>query len=123
MNILERIVEHKKREVEEKKKEFNLSLLREEAERLKTPYDFKGAISADGISIIAEVKKASPSKGVIREDFDPVKIALAYEKGGARAISVLTDKEFFKGSPFYLRQVAEAVKIPPFRKKFLKNEV
>ncbi len=122
MNILEKIVEHKKREVEEKKKEFNLSLLREEAERLKTPYDFKGAISADGISIIAEVKKASPSKGVIKEDFDPVEIALAYEKGGAKAISVLTDREFFKGSPFYLRQVAEAVKLPVLRKDFIIDE-
>ncbi len=122
MSILERIVEHKRREVDEKKREFNLSLIREEAERLKTPYDFKRAISSEGISIIAEVKKASPSKGIIREDFDPVEIALAYQRGGAKAISVLTDKEFFKGSPFYLRQVAEAVKLPVLRKDFIIDE-
>ncbi|MEO2065805.1 MAG: indole-3-glycerol phosphate synthase TrpC [Desulfurobacteriaceae bacterium] len=119
MNILNRIVEHKRVEVEEKKREFNLSLLREEAERLKVPHDFKRAISGEGINVIAEVKKASPSKGVIREDFDPVSIAKAYERGGAKAISVLTDREFFKGSPFYLRQVAEEVNLPVLRKDFI----
>ncbi|MEO2069120.1 MAG: indole-3-glycerol phosphate synthase TrpC [Desulfurobacteriaceae bacterium] len=122
MNILQKIVEYKKIEVEEQKKKFNLSVLREEAERLKTPYDFKEALSKEGINIIAEVKKASPSKGVIREDFDPVELAKAYERGGARAISVLTDKEFFQGSPFYLRQVAETVKLPVLRKDFIIDE-
>ncbi len=119
MNVLERIVEHKRLEVEENKRKFNLSLLREEAERLKTSYDFKGALLKEGINVIAEVKKASPSKGVIREDFDPVKIAKAYQRGGARAISVLTDKKFFQGSPFYLRQVAQEVKLPVLRKDFI----
>jgi indole-3-glycerol phosphate synthase len=122
MNILQKIVEYKKIEVEEQKKRFNLLILREEAERLKTPYNFKEALSKEGINIIAEVKKASPSKGVIREDFDPVEIAKAYEKGGARAISVLTDKEFFQGSPYYLRQVSENVKLPVLRKDFIIDE-
>ena len=122
MDILRKIVDHKKREVEEKKRKFNLSVLREEAERLKVPYDFKEALSGEGINIIAEVKKASPSKGVIREDFDPVEIAKAYERGGAKAISVLTDEKFFQGSPFYLRQVAEAVKLPVLRKDFIIDE-
>jgi len=122
LNILERIVEHKKREIEEKKRHFNIKALIEEAYRLKTPFDFKGALTGPGVNIIAEVKKASPSKGVIREDFDPVEIAKAYERGGARAISVLTDKEFFQGSPFYLRQVAEAVNLPVLRKDFIIDE-
>ncbi len=122
MDILKRIVEHKKRELSEKKPKFNMSVLREEAERLKVPYNFKEALSGEGINIIAEVKKASPSKGVIREDFDPVEIAKAYERGGAKAISVLTDEKFFQGSPFYLRQVAEAVKLPVLRKDFIVDE-
>ena len=122
MNILERIVEHKKREIEEKKRHFNLKALIEEAGRLKTPFDFKKALTSPGVNIIAEVKKASPSKGVIREDFEPVEIAKAYERGGAKAISVLTDKEFFQGSPFYLRQVAEAVNLPVLRKDFIIDE-
>jgi len=122
MNILEKIVEFKKEEVAKQKKNFNLSALREEAERLKVPCDFKKAVSGEGINIIAEVKKASPSKGIIREDFNPVEIAKAYERGGAKAISVLTDKEFFKGSPFYLRQVAEAVNLPVLRKDFIIDE-
>ena len=122
MDILKRIVEHKKREIEEKKQKFNLAVLREEAERLKVPYSFKEALSGEGINIIAEVKKASPSKGVIREDFNPVEIAKAYERGGARAISVLTDEKFFQGSPFYLRQVAESVNLPVLRKDFIIDE-
>ncbi|WP_456342134.1 indole-3-glycerol phosphate synthase TrpC [Thermovibrio sp.] len=119
MNILDRIVEYKRLEVEESKRKFNLSLIREEAERIKTPYDFKEALTGEGINVIAEVKKASPSKGVIREDFEPVKIAKAYERGGAKAISVLTDKKFFQGSPFYLRQVAQEVRLPVLRKDFI----
>ncbi len=122
MDILRKIVEHKKRELSEKKQKFNLSVLREEAERLKVPYNLKEALSGEGINIIAEVKKASPSKGIIREDFDPVEIAKAYERGGAKAISVLTDEKFFQGSPFYLRQVAEAVKLPVLRKDFIVDE-
>ncbi len=122
MTILDRIVKHKREEVEEQKKKFNLSVLREEAERMEVPYNFREAISGVGINIIAEVKKASPSKGVIRENFDPVEIAKSYERGGAKAISVLTDKKFFQGSPFYLRQVAEAVKLPVLRKDFIIDE-
>ncbi len=122
MDILRKIVEHKKRGLSEKKQKFNLSVLREEAERLKVPYNFKEALSGKGINVIAEVKKASPSKGVIREDFDPLEIAKAYERGGAKAISVLTDEKFFQGSPFYLRQVAEAVKLPVLRKDFIVDE-
>lgn len=122
MDILREIVEYKKRELSEKKPKFNLNVLREEAEKLKVPYSFKEAISGKGINIIAEVKKASPSKGVIKKDFNPVEIAKAYERGGAKAISVLTDEKFFQGSPFYLRQVSEAVKLPVLRKDFIIDE-
>lgn len=72
-----------------------------------------------GVAIIAEVKKASPSKGVICHDFDPVKIALNYQQMGAQAISVLTDVDFFQGSLLYLMQVREAVRLPVIRKDFI----
>ncbi|SMO52566.1 indole-3-glycerol phosphate synthase [Balnearium lithotrophicum] len=122
MNILQRIVEYKKREIEEVKKNFNIPVLIDEAERREVPFNFKEALSKEGINIIAEVKKASPSKGVIREDFNPVEIAKAYERGGAAAVSVLTDKEFFQGSPRYLVEVAESVNLPVLRKDFIVDE-
>ncbi len=122
MNILQRIVEHKKREVEEVKKKFNIPVLIDEAERRKVPFNFKEALSKEGINIIAEVKKASPSKGIIKEDFNPIEIAKAYERGGAAAVSVLTDKEFFQGSPRYLVEVAESVNLPVLRKDFIIDE-
>ncbi|MEK6202402.1 MAG: indole-3-glycerol phosphate synthase TrpC [Desulfobulbaceae bacterium] len=84
------------------------------------PRGFRQAlIDYPGVAIIAEVKKASPSKGVIRPDFDPVAIAREYEENGAQAISVLTDEQFFQGSLLYLLQVREAVKLPVLRKEFI----
>ncbi len=121
MSILKRIVDYKRVEVAENKRKFNVAAVVEEAEK-RVCLDFKPSISGKGINVIAEVKKASPSRGVIREDFDPVEIALSYERGGAKAISVLTDKKFFQGSPYFLRQVAEAVKIPVLRKDFIIDE-
>lgn len=73
----------------------------------------------EAVSFIAEVKKASPSKGIIRKDFDPVDIALRYEEGGAAAISVLTDEPFFKGSLEYLKDVSDRVQLPLLRKDFI----
>lgn len=88
------------------------------------PRGFRQALlDFDGVSIIAEVKKASPSKGVICADFDPVAIAANYEKSGAQAISVLTDVNFFQGSLLYLMQVREAVRLPVLRKDFIIDEL
>jgi indole-3-glycerol phosphate synthase len=80
---------------------------------------FEKALSAPGLSFICEVKKASPSKGVIAEDFPYLRIALEYEAAGAAAISVLTEPEYFLGDPRYLREIAADVKIPVLRKDFV----
>lgn len=83
-----------------------------------TGFPFEKALSKGGISYICEVKKASPSKGIIAEDFPYLKIALEYEQAGAGAISVLTEPKWFKGSDSYLKEISEAVKIPVLRKDF-----
>jgi indole-3-glycerol phosphate synthase len=85
-------------------------------------FPFKEALSGDEISIIAEVKRASPSKGMIAEDFDYVFIAKDYEDAGASAISVLTEPYFFKGSNDYLKEISENVSIPILRKDFVIDE-
>jgi len=85
----------------------------------KNPLSFKNALAAQGLSFICEVKKASPSKGIISENFPWMQIAKEYEEGGAAAISVLTEPEFFLGSDQYLREISAAVKIPTLRKDFI----
>jgi indole-3-glycerol phosphate synthase len=86
--------------------------------------DFAGAVfNRDRVALIAEVKKASPSAGIICPDFDPVRIARAYEQAGASAISVLTDREFFQGDIEYLRQIRDAVNLPLLRKDFIIAEL
>ena len=120
-NILEKIVWHKEVEVEQMRDRLPLLELRKQIVNLAPPRDFISALKAQKTqpALIAEVKKASPSKGVIREDFDPVAIAQAYEKGGASCLSVLTDREFFQGSFEYLAQVRQAVDLPLLCKEFI----
>lgn len=120
MNILERIIADKRPEIEELRSTTTLEALVEEALKSPRPRSFAGAlVTGSDISLIAEIKRASPSKGLIREDFDPAKIAAEYEKGGAAALSVLTETNYFEGDLAYLRQVREAAEIPILRKDFL----
>lgn len=118
--ILDRIVETKLREIATAKAAAPESELERRAADLEPARDFKNAIRRFGaITLIAEVKKASPSAGVIRADFDPVHIATTYEEHGATAISVLTDAEYFQGNLQYLTQVRAAVACPVLRKDFI----
>ncbi len=93
-----------------------------ETEKPHRPF-VKSLRKAAPVALIAEVKKASPSKGVIRQNFDPVAIAKSYEKGGADAVSVLTDEPFFQGSPEHLRRVGKSVDLPVLRKDFIIDTV
>jgi len=119
-NILDIIVASKRIEVEAAKQARSADELRTRLADAPAPRDFAAAMATRGeVSLLAEVKKASPSKGVIREDFDPVAIAKTYEQHRARAISVLTDEEFFQGHLDYLRDVRAAIRLPVLRKDFI----
>ncbi len=120
MNILEKIVETKKLELLDYTPDYIDFLEKKILKREEPARDFKKALKKEGINIIAEVKKASPSKGVIREDFNPVEIAKIYEENGAAAISVLTDKKYFQGDILYLEEIRKAgIKLPLLRKDFI----
>jgi indole-3-glycerol phosphate synthase len=125
-NILERIVEQKRREVAcLPARPVSAEKLRAAIEARGVRRDFAAALqhpSSGGLALIAEVKKASPSAGIIRPDFDPVAIALAYEAAGATCLSVLTDAPFFQGSLEYLKQIRAAVRLPLLRKDFMIDE-
>ena len=122
-NILERIVAVKRDEVAAGRRRCDLAAMRARAETLPGARDFVGAlrrrIEAGGAAVIAEIKKASPSKGVLRADFRPAEIAASYERHGAAALSVLTDAPFFQGAPEYLTAAREAASLPALRKDFL----
>ncbi|NDJ86507.1 MAG: indole-3-glycerol phosphate synthase TrpC, partial [Chloroflexi bacterium] len=117
--ILDRIVQQKIVEITAAESRMPLGALKEAIMQAPTVQDFAGALRRDHIALIAEVKKASPSKGIFLEDFDPVGIASEYEQHGAAAISVLTDERFFQGHLDYLRHVRTQVSIPVLRKDFL----
>ena len=122
-DILDKIVAVKREEIAAAKRVRDEASLRREAEALGGQRDFVGAlrakITAGRAAVIAEVKKASPSKGVLRERFVPAEIAASYERGGAACLSVLTDLQFFQGSAEYLRQARAACALPVLRKDFM----
>ncbi len=122
-DILEKILAVKREEIAAAKQRRSLAATRSEAEKAGKPRDFVGAlrskISAGMPAVIAEVKKASPSKGVLRADFDPSAIARSYARHGAACLSVLTDVKFFQGHHDYLGQARIAVELPVLRKDFV----
>jgi len=124
-DILAEIVAHKRTEVEFAKRAVSFDAIEEAAHHAPQPRNFHQAIAGKPkgrMGLIAEIKKASPSAGVIKSDFDPVAIAEGYESAGADALSVLTDVKFFQGSLDHLRQVKAAVKLPVLRKDFIIDE-
>ncbi|NEU81685.1 indole-3-glycerol phosphate synthase TrpC [Nostoc sp. UIC 10630] len=120
-HILEEIVLHKRQEVAQMQQEFPLASLQQQLIAAPTIRNFLTALQENPQqpSLIAEVKKASPSRGIIRADFDPVAIAQAYERGGAACLSVLTDHKFFQGSFDNLRNVRSHVALPLLCKEFI----
>jgi indole-3-glycerol phosphate synthase len=122
-DILRRILATKREEVAEASRVRPLPALRVDAEAADAARDFVAAmrvtVAAGGPAVIAEIKKASPSKGVLREDFRPAEIAATYAAHGATCLSVLTDRQFFQGDPEYLRQARAACDLPVLRKDFI----
>ncbi len=122
-DILNKILAVKAQEVAAAKLLKPLTVMRSEAEQAAAVRDFAGAIrskiSAGKPAVIAEIKKASPSKGVLRDDFRPADIAASYAKHGAACLSVLTDAQFFQGSAAYLQQARAACQLPVLRKDFM----
>ena len=121
--VLKKIIARKWEEISERSGQVSLETLKERASQADTPRGFVNAIaarvSAGQAGIIAEIKKASPSKGVIREDFHPADIAKSYEKAGAACLSVLTDRDFFQGHEDFLVEARNACQLPVIRKDFI----
>jgi indole-3-glycerol phosphate synthase len=123
-SILERIVQDKRQEVASRKRAAPRTMLERRCADLPAARDFEGALTpaAGGVRLVAEVKKASPSRGVLRPDFDAVGLAVTYARHGAAAISVLTDEKYFQGSLDLLAAVRAAVAVPLLRKDFTIDE-
>jgi indole-3-glycerol phosphate synthase len=120
--ILDKIIADKQAEIRSRQSETSLDNLKQQIRSLPKCRNFYKAVTKPnrrGVNIIAEVKKASPSAGLIREDFDPVKIAQTYEKCGADAVSVLTDEKYFQGRIEYISQIHRKVDLPVLRKDFI----
>ena len=118
---MDEITAHKRQELEALQRARPLGELKArlgDVASTKHRQTFSGALSAAGVSLIGEIKKASPSKGLIRENFDPAALAAAYQKGGAAALSVLTDKKYFQGTDEYLAAAGAACDLPVLRKDF-----
>jgi indole-3-glycerol phosphate synthase len=119
--ILDKIVGDKREALKLAKSQTPLAVLKERVAQRKSR-DFAGALHGNGLKLIAEVKKASPSEGILRPDFKPVELAQTYEKYGAAAISVLTEEKYFLGKLDYLSEIREKVNIPLLRKDFIFDE-
>ncbi|MCF6217723.1 MAG: indole-3-glycerol phosphate synthase TrpC [Gammaproteobacteria bacterium] len=125
-DILKKIIARKRQEIAERSARVAIDTLRKQAASASSPRGFVRSIqtklNAGQAAVIAEIKKASPSKGVIRENFIPAEIARSYEKGGAACLSVLTDTDFFQGHERYLQQARDACSLPVIRKDFIIDE-
>jgi len=121
--VLKKILDRKREEVAERSATVSIAALQEQIKTASAPRGFVSSIeaklAAGHSAVIAEVKKASPSKGVIRENFIPAEIAASYEAGGAACLSVLTDADFFQGAEAYLQQARAACSLPVIRKDFI----
>lgn len=122
--LLDKIIRYKKKDLVETKNKCSIDQLRDQIDTSPPVRDIKSALTSPSTSVrvIAEVKKASPSQGVIREDFDPIEIAKTYETHGASAISVLTEENFFHGSFNYLKRIREVATVPLLCKDFIFDE-
>lgn len=120
MNVLQRLLDTKKQRLEQAKSALSLREVQAKLDEVEPARDFATAVRGQRtVHLIAELKKASPSKGLIRPDFDPVSIARIYEENGASAISCLTEEDYFQGNLSFLPLVHEAVKLPVIRKDFI----
>lgn len=124
--VLKKILARKEQEVADRKAKVSIEQLKAQLKSASVPRGFAAAlqskISAGDSAVIAEIKQASPSKGVIRENFDPIEIAKSYERGGAACLSVLTDVDFFQGADQYLKDARAACNLPVIRKDFIIDE-
>ncbi len=121
--LLEQIVSNKKREVASLEASRPLGIITSALGNMEKSRSFKQNLQGSGgLKIIAEVKRASPVKGLLCSDFDPVRLARAYQRGGAGAISVITEKKYFKGDPAYISQVKKCTELPVLRKDFILSE-
>ena len=122
-DILKKILRRKREELAEKKARLPLASIASRARGMPAPRPFADAlrakVEADRDAVIAELKRASPSKGRLREDFEPAAIAASYERGGAAALSVLTDRDFFQGADEFVALVKESCRLPVLRKEFI----